>query len=77
MRFVQAFDFLVAIACESDLNFIFGVLRERVCNQRTAARAQGQSFDVLFLRDVCANPDCLSTDRTRRAHREAADLLRG
>ena len=56
VRLAQAFDVLVAVARQPDLDLVLAVLREGVADQRAAARAERQPFDVLLLREV--RPEC-------------------
>ena len=48
----QPFDVLVAVARQPDLDLVLAVQRERVADQRAAARAERQPVDVLLLREV-------------------------
>ena len=50
--FVQAFDHLVAVARQADLDLILAVSGERVSDERSTARAEWKVCDVLFLREV-------------------------
>ena len=73
---VQPFDVLVAIARQADLELVLAVHRERVLDERAAARADGQPFDVLFLREVGRRPDRVAVGRhARPSDGHAADLL--
>ena len=45
-------------------------------NQRAAASAQGESRDVLLLREVRSNANGVAARTARRANRQSADLLR-
>ena len=49
VRSVQAFNFLVAVARQADLELVFTVLRKGVPNQRSTAGADWQSWDVFLL----------------------------
>ena len=50
--FVQAFDHLVAVAREADLDLILAVSGERVSDERSTARAEWKICNGLFLREV-------------------------
>src|SRR5206468_3675912 len=50
--FVEAFDVFVAVAGEADGEFVVAVAGEGVVDQRAAAGAEGEAFDVLFLGEV-------------------------
>jgi hypothetical protein len=63
MLLAQAFDLLIAIAGQANLNFILGVLRKRVGNRRATTSPQRQSFDVFFLREVGPQADCVRRRR--------------
>ena len=52
VRLGEAFDVLVAVAREADLDFVLGVEREGVAERAAAARAEGQLVEVLLLREV-------------------------
>src|SRR5262249_58734166 len=56
----QAFHVLVAIAHEPDLDLVLAVERERVVDERSAARADWQPLEVLFLRDLRGHADRLA-----------------
>ena len=56
VRLAQPFDVLVAVARQADLDLVLAVLRERVVDDRAAARADGQAVDVLLLREVRRAP---------------------
>ena len=71
VRFVQPFDLLVAIARQADLDLVLAILREGVGNQRTAARAQRQPFDVLLLRQVRAQTKRVAAGAARRTRPRA------
>jgi hypothetical protein len=54
-RFAQALDVLVAVPGELKLNFVLGVLRERIVNRGPAARPERQFVEVLLLREILRN----------------------
>ena len=77
VRLAQALDMLVAIARQPDLDVVLAVLRERVGNQRPAARPERQPVDVILLREIRPDADRVAAGRSARpAHRQPADLLR-
>jgi hypothetical protein len=77
VRLLQALNVLVAVPGQADLDLVVAVLGEVVRDQGSAARADRQSFDVLFLGDVRPDPDRVAARRaTGASHGQAADLLR-
>ncbi len=52
VRLAQAFDVLVAVARQANLDLVLAVQREGVVDQRAAARAERQAVEVLLLREV-------------------------
>src|ERR1051325_5380005 len=56
VRFAEAFDFLVAIAGEADLDFVFGVLGKVMSDERSSAGAEGQTFLVFLLGEIGREP---------------------
>ena len=69
VRLVQPLDMLVAVARQTNLNVVLAVSRERVVNQRAAARAEGQAFEVLLLREIGRDSDGVAAGRTGWAAR--------
>ena len=57
MVFTQAFDLLIAVAGQADLDFVFAVLGEGVGNQGTASRSKREAFDMLVLGEVGVDAD--------------------
>ena len=77
VRLAQSLDVLVAIAGEPDLDFVLSIHWKRVGHQRAAARADRQSLDVFFLREVRRSPDGVAAGRAARPpDRYTADLFR-
>ena len=73
---VQPLDVLVPIARQANLELVVAVHREGVADERAAARADRQPFDVVFLREVGRRPDRVAVGRyARTSHGDAADLL--
>src|SRR5690349_18526061 len=73
---VEPLDVLVAIARQANLELVVAVHREGVVDERAAARADRQPFDVFFLREIDGSPDRVAIGRYARAsHGDAADLL--
>ena len=72
MRLAQAFDVLVAIARQPNLDLVLAVQREGVVDDGAAARADRQALDVLFLRQVRRNPDRVAARRAARTRRPRA-----
>ena len=78
VRLAQALDLFVAVARQANLNLILAITRESVVDERTAARAGRQTFNLLFLREVRAKAKRIAAGLAKRcAHREAADFLGG
>src|SRR4051812_39826993 len=78
MRFMQAFDFLIAIAREPDLNFVIAVTREIVRYESTTAGSQRKSFNMFFLRNISADAKSITFGRTAwQAQGETTNFLRG
>jgi hypothetical protein len=76
--FVQAFDHLVAVARQADLDLILAVSGERVSDERSTARAEWKICNGLFLREVWLQAIGVAIrPRDRRTHGEAADFLGG
>ena len=76
--FVQAFDHLVAVARQADLDLILAVSGERVSDERSTARAEWKVCDGPFLREVWLQTIGVAIrPRDRRTHGEAADFLGG
>ena len=74
--FAEAFDVLVAVARESNLDLVLAVQREGVRDDGAAARAEGQSLEVLFLGEVSRKPDGVAAWRTACASDgQPADFL--
>ena len=57
---VEPFDVLVAIARQTDLDFVFAVRGKRVRIERAAPGADRQPVDVVFLRDVRPDAHCVA-----------------
>ena len=72
VRLAQALDVLVAVARQPDLDVVLAVLRERVADQRAAARAERQPVDVLLLREVRPDAERVAAGRPARAARPPA-----
>ena len=78
MRPAQSLDVFVAVAGQAHANLILAITRKCVRQQHPATRAHRQAFDMLLLREVCRQAKRESIRATqRRAHGEAAYLLRG
>ena len=78
VRLAQALDLFVAVARQANLNLILTIAREGVVQQRAAARAGRQTFDVLLLREIGAKTERIAARLAKRcAHREPADFLGG
>src|SRR5437870_3540368 len=78
VRLVQAFDLLVSIAREADLDVILTVAWKRVGQQGATARAEWKSFNVLLLRKVPPDPKSVPAwCAARRADSQPADFLGG
>ena len=78
MSLVQPLDMLVAIPRQTNLYVVLAVTRERVVNQRAAASADGQAFEVLLLREIGRDSDGVAAGRTAGPPDcHAADILRG
>ena len=65
------------VAHEKDAELVFGILREVVAEEQTAARAERKSFDVIFLRVVWRNSIGEPHDIVIRSNSQAADAARG
>ncbi len=74
-RLVEAFNLLVTVPGQSDLEFVLAVDREIVLEDRSAASAVWQAFHVIVLGVVQGQHDSPGLRRTGRyAHRQATDL---
>ena len=63
VRLAQAFDVLVAIPREADLEFVLTVLRECVVEDRAATSSNRKPGDVALLREIGRHPDGFSAGR--------------
>src|SRR4030095_2126364 len=73
----QALNFFVAIARQPDLDLILAIAWKGVGNQGTAASANRQPFNVLFLSQVRPNAEGVPSGRTTQCSDcRAADFLR-
>src|SRR5262245_29280533 len=73
----QALDVLVAVPRQPNLDLVLGVKRERIRDQRSAARAYRKPIYVLLLGEVRLYSDSIAAWRTAgTSHRQPADLLR-
>ncbi len=78
LRIPQALDVPGIAAREQDLDVVLAVLRERVTSRHPATRADRESRDMVFLRDVGRDANDVALQRRlRAADRQPADLLRG
>src|ERR1043165_7341292 len=77
MRFAQAFDLLIAIARQANLDFVLRVLGKGVGNQGAAAGTERKAFDVFLLGNVWANADSVAARAMGSTDCEAADVLGG
>src|SRR5207244_3030243 len=68
---------LITIPHQPNLNLVLRVDWKRIVDNRSAARSERQSFDVVFLRKIGRNQHDVSTGSAHGApHGEPADLLR-
>src|SRR3989441_2165673 len=52
MRFGETLDMFVAVPHQSNLNIVLCIDGKRVVDNRSAARSEGQSVEVVFLREI-------------------------
>ena len=75
---MQALDLFIAVPRQPDLYLILAVPGKSIRKQCATARANGEPFDVLLLREVRPNPDRVAARRAMGcAHGQPADLLPG
>ena len=77
VRFAEPFDVFVAVSRQANLDLVRAVERERVADERAAARAERQAVDVVLLGQVRRQHDDVAGRRWRgAADRQPADFLR-
>src|ERR1043166_2168733 len=78
VRLCEPFDVLVAIARQANVDFVLRVVGERVRHGQSAARAQRETRERLFLREIGRKRDGIAAGQSRRpAGAEPAALAGG
>src|SRR5262245_25286275 len=74
---MQAFDFLVAVTGQPDLDFVFPVLWKGIWNQYPTASPDWQLFNMFLLSEVRTNSDGFASWRAaERSNCDSTDFLR-
>src|SRR5262245_64043970 len=77
MPLCQTLNVIVNVSCQLNLNLIFAVLRKRMPDDSSTARAERQTLDVAVLSQIGRKNDCRATRRAQRtSNRKPADFLR-
>ena len=77
MRFGESLDVFITVPHQADLNVVLRIHRERVVDDRSSARSEGQTLEVIFLRQIRRHQNNVGARRTYgTSHGEPADFLR-